>query len=175
MTITRPLRRITLHFSHMGFTDGLTFIVLNHSFQRFVSNSFARGSLLAAPGDPAAGQVIGRHLHGDLIAGQNPDEIHSEFSGNMRQNCVTISNVNLERCIGQSFYHNTFHFDHIGFCQTLSLLVRLDFLAKNCEGPAKFTIGDFVSAFICKLEVVTFGSILLNNTDDLTLRYRFWQ
>jgi hypothetical protein len=26
MTRTRPLRRMTLHFSHMGLTDGLTFI-----------------------------------------------------------------------------------------------------------------------------------------------------
>lgn len=26
MTITVPLRRITLHFSQIGFTDGLTFI-----------------------------------------------------------------------------------------------------------------------------------------------------
>ena len=58
----------------------------------------------------------------------------------MRQNCVTISNVNLERCIGQSFYHNTFHFDHIGFCQTLSLLVRLDFIAECRESPAKLTV-----------------------------------
>ena len=27
MTITRPLRRITLHFSHIALTLGLTFIV----------------------------------------------------------------------------------------------------------------------------------------------------
>lgn len=27
MTITLPLRRMTLHFSQIGFTDGLTFIV----------------------------------------------------------------------------------------------------------------------------------------------------
>ena len=26
MIITRPLRRMTLHFSHMGLTDGLTFM-----------------------------------------------------------------------------------------------------------------------------------------------------
>jgi hypothetical protein len=28
MTMTRPLRRITLHFSQIGFTLGLTFIVV---------------------------------------------------------------------------------------------------------------------------------------------------
>ena len=75
---------MTLHFSHMGFTDGLTFIVLNHSFQRFVSFTVRPTRSLAAPGDPAAGQIVRGHLHRDLVAGQNPDEIHSEFSGNMR-------------------------------------------------------------------------------------------
>ena len=40
--------------------------------------------LLSTPGNSAAGQVIGRHLHCDLVTGQNPDEIHSELSGNMR-------------------------------------------------------------------------------------------
>ena len=72
MTMTRPLRRMTLHFSHMGFTDGLTFIVFNHSFQRFVSFQL-KWRLLTAPGDPAAGQVIRGHLHRHLVAGQNPD------------------------------------------------------------------------------------------------------
>ena len=41
-------------------------------------------TLLSTPGNSAAGQVIGRHLHCDLVTGQNPDEIHSELSGNMR-------------------------------------------------------------------------------------------
>jgi hypothetical protein len=27
------------------------------------------GSLLGTPGDPTAGQVVGRHLNGDLVAG----------------------------------------------------------------------------------------------------------
>ena len=67
----------------MGFTDGLTFIVLNHSFQRFVSFTVRLELSLGAPGDPAAGQVIRGHLHRNLVAGQNPDEIHSEFPGNM--------------------------------------------------------------------------------------------
>lgn len=31
MTMTTPLRRITLHFSQMGFTDGLTFIRIQTS------------------------------------------------------------------------------------------------------------------------------------------------
>ena len=121
-----------------------------HSSKPFLSAfcvlNCSPGRLLRAPGDPAAGQVIRGHLHRNLVAGQDPNEIHSEFSGNMCQNRVSISNVNLERCIGQCFYHNTFHFDHIGFCQTLSLLVRLDFLVESRECPAKFTVCDFFFA-----------------------------
>ena len=131
----------------MGFTDGLTFIVLNHSFQRFVSFTVRLELSLGAPGDPAAGQVIRGHLHRDLIAGQNPDEIHSECSGNMRSNGVSISNVNLERRVGQSFYHNAFHFDHIRFCQTLSLLARMNLLAVSREGPSKFTVCELLFIF----------------------------
>ena len=130
-------------FAH-GLHGRSYFHSLKPSFQRFVS--FPE-RLLTAPGDPASGQVIRGHLHRDLVAWQDPDEIHSKFSGNVRQNRVSVSNVNLERRIGQSFYHNTFHFNHIGFCQTLSLLVRLDFLAVSREGPAKFTVGDFFFAF----------------------------
>ena len=49
----------------------------------------------AAPGDPAPGQIVRGHLHRDLVAGQNPDEIHPQFPGNMRQNHVTISNAEI--------------------------------------------------------------------------------
>jgi hypothetical protein len=36
ITNTTPLRRMTLHFSHIGFTDGLTFMI---PFRRFVRRS----------------------------------------------------------------------------------------------------------------------------------------
>ena len=86
----------------MGFTDGLTFIDLN--------------LLLTTPGNPATGQIIRRHLYSHLVAGQNPDEIHSELSGNMRQNSVSISNVLLEYGVGQRLDDDALHFDHVGFC-----------------------------------------------------------
>ena len=43
-----------------------------------------RRFLFGTPGDPGFGQVVGRHLHRDLVTWQDPDEIHSELSGNMR-------------------------------------------------------------------------------------------
>ena len=89
----------------MGFTDGLTFIEFN--------------LLLTTPGNPATGQIIRGHFHSHLVTGQNPDEIHSELSGNMRQNRVSISNVDLECGVGQGLDDHALNFDHIGFCQVL--------------------------------------------------------
>ena len=139
--MTRPLRRMTLHFSHMGFTDGLTFIVFNHSFQRFVSFQL-KWRLLTAPGDPAAGQVIRGHLHRHLVAGQNPDEIHSEFSGNMCQNLVSISNVYLERCVGQASTTTPSTSIMSDFAKRYPLLVRINLLAVSRKGFAKLAVGD---------------------------------
>ena len=53
MTITRPLRLMILHFSQMGLTEGLTFIL---SF--LLALLFGR-LRLAAPGDSTPGQIIG--------------------------------------------------------------------------------------------------------------------
>jgi len=89
----------------MGFTDGLTFIEFN--------------LLLTTPGNPATGQIIRGHLNCHLVTGQNPDEIHSELSGNMRQNRVSISNVDLECGVGQGLDDHALNFDHIGFCQVV--------------------------------------------------------
>ena len=57
ITMTLPLRLMTLHFSHMGLTLGLTFIVVN--------------LLLASPGDAAARQIVRRHLNRDVSQALN--------------------------------------------------------------------------------------------------------
>ena len=75
--------------------------------------------LLSTPGNATAGQVVGRHLHRDLVTWQDPDEIHSELSGNMRQYRVSISNVYLECGVGHRLNDSAFHFDHVGFCQSV--------------------------------------------------------
>ena len=74
--------------------------------------------LLASPHDTAAGDVIGRHLHRDFIAGKDPDKVHPELAGNMRQNDVTVANINLEHCVGQGFNHRALEFDYIVLCQS---------------------------------------------------------
>ena len=78
-------------------------------------------SLLTSPGDPALGQIIGRHLYGYFVTGQNLNEIHSEFAGNVCQNGVTVANVNSEHCIRQRIGYDALNLDYVVFCQVVNL------------------------------------------------------
>ena len=98
ITMTLPLRLMTLHFSHMGLTLGLTFIVVN--------------LLLASPGDAAARQIIRRHLNRE-----DSDKVHPELSGDVRQDDVAVADINPERRVGQGFDDRALQFDYIVFCQ----------------------------------------------------------
>ena len=85
-----------LHFSQIGFTDGLTFMLfyLHQIFggmghRKPVRRPLARRShaylrplfiLLGTPSDTTAGQVVRRHLNGDLVAGKNADKVHAELA-----------------------------------------------------------------------------------------------
>jgi hypothetical protein len=70
MTMTLPLRLMTLHFSQIGLTDGLTFMGVS--------------SLFKTVRDPTAGQVVRGQFHGHSVAGQNTDEVHPNLSGDVR-------------------------------------------------------------------------------------------
>ena len=61
--------------------------------------------LLTAPRDPSPGQVIGAHLHRNLVAGKNSEEVHPELSGNMRQNDMAVAYINQKHGVGQGFDH----------------------------------------------------------------------
>ena len=107
--MTLPLRLIILHFSHIGFTEGLTFI--------------CDYLLLASPSDSAAGDIIGRHLNGDFVSGENSDEIHAEFSRDVSKNDVSVADIHSECCVGQGFNDRALKFDYIVFCQIKFLQV----------------------------------------------------
>ena len=109
--MTRPLRLIILHFSHMGFTDGLTFILFNLHMRMSSLN------LLASPGDPALGQIIRRHLNGYFVTGQDLNEIHSELAGNVCQNHMPAANIDFEHRIRQRIGYDALKFDYVVFCQ----------------------------------------------------------
>ena len=121
--MTLPLRLMTLHFSHMGLTLGLTFIVVN--------------LLLASPGDAAARQIVRRHLNRNLVTGEDSDKVHPELAGNMRQNGVPAADINGEHRIRQCIGNDALKFDYVVFCQDqLTPLVLTVFLAINGQFPS---------------------------------------
>ena len=101
-----------LHFSHMGLTDGLTFILFNLQLS----------VLLASPGDPATCQIIRRHLNSYLVTGQDLDKVHTKLAGNVCQNGVSIADVHIEHCIRQCIDYDALNLDYVVFCQVVNLL-----------------------------------------------------
>ena len=92
MIMILPFLLMTLHFSQIGFTDDLTFISnppfkkdhfrLYHrsfGFASFIFPIFPR-FLLVSPDDPSFGQIVGRQLQGNPVAGQNTDEILAKLA-----------------------------------------------------------------------------------------------
>ena len=51
--------------------------------------------LFGTPCDAATGQVIWRHLHCNLIAGQNANEVHPQLSGDVSQDHMAIGKLYL--------------------------------------------------------------------------------
>ena len=113
----------------MGLTDGLTFILFN-LHMRIISTI-----LLASPGDPASGQIIGRHLQCYLVTGQDLNKIHSELAGNGCQNGVAVTDVYLEHCVGQVVGYDTLNLNYVVFCQVIILLAVL-----GSDKPSLFVI-----------------------------------
>ena len=57
------------------------------------SHAYLRPLLsLGTPGDTTAGQVVRRHLYGDLVARKNADKVHAELARDMRQNLMAVGN-----------------------------------------------------------------------------------
>ena len=77
--------------------------------------------LLASPGDPTLSQIVRRHLYGYFVTGQNLNEIHSEFAGNVCQNVVSVANVDLEHRIRQCIGNDALNLDYVVFSQVINL------------------------------------------------------
>lgn len=87
MTITRPLRLMTLHFSQIGLTDGLTFISCSLPFfsERHPGAVYIRFLLrrlrsFETVGYAATRQIVRSQFQRDLIARQYTNEVHADFA-----------------------------------------------------------------------------------------------
>ena len=86
MTLTTPLRFITLHFSHLTLTEALTFIL--------------ESLLLTKPvGNPTPVQVIGRELNKHPITHYNFNIVHPYLTRNMSQHLMPIRQLNTKHRI----------------------------------------------------------------------------
>ena len=118
ITMILPLRLMILHFSHIFFTEGLTFIVMMPPCLWF--------RLLGTPCDPALRQIVRGHFHRDFVTGQNADKVHPQLAGNVRQDLVAVLKLYLKGRVGQRIRHHAFQFDNVLFRQIEFLLVLAD-------------------------------------------------
>ena len=137
-----PFLLITLHFSHIGFTEDLTFIscLLSILLRRKKCDTklpFEKGAiyiisrlllnnkfyfnfqiiifLLIAPDNPALVKVVGRQLDRHLVTRQNSDEIHAKLAADMRKNHMLILQFHFEHGVRELFQYCPFYLDSIRF------------------------------------------------------------
>ena len=92
----------------MGFTDDLTFITIRHS--RY---------LLKAIGNSAPGQIVWRHFHRDLIAGEDTDKMHPHFPRDMSQYDMAIIKLDPKHGVRKRLRHRALNFNNVFFCHVL--------------------------------------------------------
>ncbi len=77
-----------------------------------LGRSVATARLLLEPvRDPTSGQVVGGQLHRDLVAGQDPDAVHSHLARHVGQDLVAIVHLHPEHRVGQRLDHLALHLD----------------------------------------------------------------
>ena len=84
-----------------------------------LSTAGAAGASLIAIGDATTGEVVGRELHLDPVAGEDADVMHAHLPGDMGQNLVAIFEFDAEHCVRQRLDHRPLEDDRIFFwlCQ----------------------------------------------------------
>ena len=65
-------------------------------------------------------KVIGRQFHRDAISGQNLDEVHPHFAGDVRENFMTIFEHYPEGRIRKTLLNDSVYLDRCFFCRTVS-------------------------------------------------------
>ena len=71
--------------------------------------------LLVSINNPGPGQVVGRHVEKNPVAGENPDKMHPHFPRDVGQDPVTIVQFNAKHGIGKRLNYFTANLDHVIF------------------------------------------------------------
>src|SRR3954471_20893801 len=66
---------------------------------------------LRAERDPRLGQIVGRHFHGDLVAGKDADVMHAHLPGDVSQDHVPGLELHPEHRIGERLENLPLHLD----------------------------------------------------------------
>src|SRR6185437_13976766 len=135
MTITRPLRRMTLHLSQILLTEGLTFIVLV-PFVRCPRTApgatrgrgrYLQQPLLVAVDDTAAGQVVRTQLHDHAVLREDADVVLTHLARDVGKHFVPVGQLNAEHRVGKSFDHGSFDLDDaVFFGHSLTVAKSID-------------------------------------------------
>ena len=81
-----------------------------------------RGGLTMAEGDTSLGEIVGRQLHGDLVAGENANAIAAQAAREVGQNDAFVIQLDAEQSTGELLKYRTGYFDAVFFTQRFSLL-----------------------------------------------------
>ena len=98
----------------------------------------ARGRLLEAVRDPAAGQIVRRQLNGDLVAREDSYEVLSHLTGNVSKDNMAVLECDTEHGIRERLRNRSLHFKRSRFRWLLLLL--LDEFASSSRFNGSFTL-----------------------------------
>ena len=82
-------------------------------FHRIVPPSVGLTLTLAAPGDPASGQILGRQLQGNFVTRVDADIIHAHLARYMCQNLVAVGQLHFKHGVGKRFGYHALNLDYI--------------------------------------------------------------
>ena len=68
-------------------------------------------------------QVVRREFHRDAVSGQDLDEVHSHFAGDVRENFMSILEHDTEGRIGKTFLNDPVHLNRRFFGRTVPPLL----------------------------------------------------
>src|SRR5688500_16477422 len=101
ITRTTPLRWMTLHLSHIFFTDARTFIAVTSIFR----------SLLVPVCNSTAIEIVRRKLYQNSVAWKNANKMLAHFPRDVRKHLVlAVLQLDFEHSVWQSLQHLRHHF-----------------------------------------------------------------